>query len=76
MFLGLPVRGMVEVWIKILLPPCKNSKENLDAHCFGTLLDFLYLKNYVNVPLKVPISRIRIQDPDPNPNPLVRGMGP
>ncbi len=31
---------------------CKNSKKNLDSYYFVTLLDFLSLKNDVNVPSK------------------------
>ncbi len=41
-----------EVWIRILLSLCKNSKKNLDSYYFLTLFDFLSLKNDVNVPSK------------------------
>jgi hypothetical protein len=41
-----------EVWIRILLSTCKNSKKNLDSYQFVTLFDFLSLKNDVNVPSK------------------------
>jgi hypothetical protein len=58
MFLGLPdpdplVRGMDPD----LLPPCKNSKKNLDSYYFVTLFDFSPLKNYVNMHLQKVISR-------------------
>ena len=53
MFLGLPdpdplVRGMDPD----LLPPCKNSKKNLDSYYFVTLFDFLSMKKDVNVSSK------------------------
>jgi hypothetical protein len=59
MFLGLPdpdplVRGPnpdPDPSI-ILLSSSKNSNKNFDSYCFVTLLDFLSLKNDVNVPLK------------------------
>ncbi len=38
--------------IRILLSSCKNSKKNLDSYYFVTLLDFLSLKNDVNVASK------------------------
>jgi hypothetical protein len=38
--------------IRILLSSCKNLKKNLDSFYFVTLLDFLSLKNDVNVPSK------------------------
>ena len=41
-----------EVWIRILLLSCKNSKKNLDSYYFVTLFDFLSLKNDVNVASK------------------------
>jgi hypothetical protein len=41
-----------EVWIRILLSSCKNSKKNLDSYYFVTHFDFLSLENYVNVPSK------------------------
>jgi hypothetical protein len=37
---------------RILLSSCKNSKNNLDSYYFGTLFDFLSLKNDVNAPSK------------------------
>ncbi len=47
-----------EVWIRILLSSCKNSKKNLDSYYFVNLVDFLSLKNDVNVPyLQKVISR-------------------
>ncbi len=51
-FLGLPdpdplVRGMDPD--PELLLASKNCKENLDSYCFVTFLDFLVLKNDVNV---------------------------
>jgi hypothetical protein len=61
MFLGLPdpdplVRGMDPdpdlLRIRILLSSCKNSKKNLDSYYFGTLFDFLSVKNEVNVASK------------------------
>jgi hypothetical protein len=42
----------IEVWIRILLSSCKNSKKNLDSYYFVTLFDFLTLKNDVNVASK------------------------
>jgi hypothetical protein len=53
MFLGLPdpdpiVRGM-DPDPSIIM---QKSKKNLDSYYFVTLLDFLSLKNYVNVPSK------------------------
>jgi hypothetical protein len=41
-----------EIWIRILLPPCKNMKKTLDSYFFVTLFDFLSFKNDVNVPSK------------------------
>ncbi len=41
-----------EVWIRILLSLCKNSKKNLNSFYFVTLFDFLSLKNDVNGPSK------------------------
>jgi hypothetical protein len=57
MFLGLPdpyplVRGVNPDPSIILLSSSKNSKKNLDSYCFVTSLDFLSLKNDVNVPSK------------------------
>jgi hypothetical protein len=59
MFLGLPdpyplVRGVnPDLDPSIILPSSsKNSKKNLDSYCFVTSLDFLSLKNDVNVPSK------------------------
>ncbi len=57
-FLGLPdpdplpklevwIRIRILLWIRILLSSCKNSKKNLDSYHFGTLFDFLSLKNDV-----------------------------
>jgi hypothetical protein len=44
------------VWIRIrlqiLLSSSKTNKKNLDSYCFVTSLDFLSLKNDVNVPSK------------------------
>ncbi len=75
-----------EVWIRILVSSSKNSKINFYSYYLWLLLDFLSLKNDVNVSSKSnkqknvndENSRIRIQnpDPDPNPDPLVRGMVP
>jgi hypothetical protein len=53
MFLSLPdpdplVRGMDPD--PVLLSSCKNSKKNLDSFYFVNFLDFLSLKNDVNVP--------------------------
>ena len=43
----------VGIWIRNFLSSSKiNCKKNLDSFCFWTLLDFLSLKNYVNVPSK------------------------
>ncbi len=50
------IRIRILLWIRILLSSCKISKKNLDSYYFVALFDFLSLKNYVNVPLKV-ISR-------------------
>ncbi len=52
---GLPdpdplVRGMDRIWR--LLSSSKTSKKNIDSYCFVTFLDFLSMKNYVNVPSK------------------------
>jgi hypothetical protein len=41
-----------EVWIRILLSLCKNSKKTIDFYCFVTSFDFFSLKNDVNVPSK------------------------
>jgi hypothetical protein len=41
-----------EVWIRILLSSCKNSKKKLDSYYFVTLFDFLSLKNDVYVASK------------------------
>ncbi len=38
--------------IRILLSSCNNSKKNLDSYYFGTLFDFLSLKNDVKVASK------------------------
>jgi hypothetical protein len=58
-FLGLPdpdplVRGMDPDLNQAPDPlsSSKNSKKNLDSYCFVTSLDFLSLKNDVNVPSK------------------------
>jgi hypothetical protein len=37
---------------RILLPPFKNSKKNLDSYYFVTAFDVLSLKNDVTVPSK------------------------
>jgi hypothetical protein len=42
----------IRLWIRILLSSCKNNKKNLEFYYFVTLLDFLSLKNNVNVPSK------------------------
>ncbi len=57
MFLGLPdpdllVRGMDPDPDPDLLSASKNCKESLDSYCFVAFLDFLSLKNDVNVPSK------------------------
>jgi hypothetical protein len=54
MFLGFPDPDPpVGIWIRNFLSSSKiNCKKNLDSFCFWTLLDFLSLKNYVNVPSK------------------------
>jgi hypothetical protein len=39
-------------WIRILLSLCKNDYKNLEFYYFVTLVDFLSLKNNVNVPSK------------------------
>jgi hypothetical protein len=54
MFLGLPDPDQDPLWIRIriLLSSCKNSKKNLGYYYFVTLLDFLSLKNDVNVASK------------------------
>jgi hypothetical protein len=52
---GPPIRIRIyksEVWIRILLSSCKNSKKNLDSCYFVILFDFLSLKKDVNVPSK------------------------
>jgi hypothetical protein len=36
----------------ILLSSSKNNKKNLDSYCYVTFLDFLSLKNDINVPSK------------------------
>jgi hypothetical protein len=56
MFLGLPdpdplVRGMGS-GSGSFYHQAKIVKKNLDSYCFVTLLDFLSLKNDVNVPSK------------------------
>jgi hypothetical protein len=55
MFLGLPGPDLDPLVRGINPDPSiikKNSKKNLDSYCFVTLLDFLSLKNDVNVPSK------------------------
>jgi hypothetical protein len=50
---GPPGSGsMSQVWIRILLSSCKNSKKNLVSYYFVTLFDFLSLKKDVYVPSK------------------------
>jgi hypothetical protein len=53
MLLGLPDPDPDPLWIRIriLLSSCKNSKKTLDSYYFVTL-DFLFLKNGVNVASK------------------------
>jgi hypothetical protein len=43
------IRILLWIRIRILLSSCKNSKKNLDSSYFVTLLEFLSLKNDVNV---------------------------
>ncbi len=64
MFLGLPdsdplVSGMDPAPGPDPLSSYKNSKKNLDSYYFVTLLDFLSLKNDVNVPSNIISSKIK-----------------
>ncbi len=48
-----PIRiHYLEGRIRILLTSSKNTKKNLDFHCFVTSYEFLSLKNDVNVTTK------------------------
>ncbi len=77
MFLGHPDPS---VRLRILISSSKNSKKNLDSHCFVTFFDFLPLKNNVNVASKSNKEKIiftchlechRWKKQDPNPYPLL-----
>ncbi len=46
------IRIRIQLWIRILLSSCKNSKKNLDSYYFVTLFEFLSWKNDVNVASK------------------------
>ncbi len=65
-------RLRIRLWPRILPSSSKNSKKNLDFHCFVTSYDLLFLKNDVSVP----VFRIRIRMFLGLPDPLVRAADP
>ncbi len=78
-----------EVWIRILLSSCKNSKKNLDYYYFVTLFDFLSLMYLQKVISRIFLNQffvdiLKVNDKNSgilillftDPDPLVRGMDP